>query len=375
MHIDKIAVVLFNDRGNDFVCRNIPETYCRFNGEYNKLKSLLETSKEPQSISVLKEEYIKNLDKKDLEFISESGIELTVPILLHERLIGMINTGKKLSETNYSQEDINLLITIANQTALAVENTRLYDKEKSLFQIQHELEIASQIQLEWLPKSNPDIKGYDIYGLTKPAKIVGGDYFDYIKINDEKIGICLGDVSGKGLYAALLMANLQAILNTRTPITTSTADNLEHVNKLLFNRTNDNMFVTLFYSVLDIKNSKLYYTNAGHNYPVLFKHSGDIIELNTDGMILGIDPDAKYTQACIEIEVNDLLMIYSDGITEQFNPKGEMFGETRLISLVKENKHRKASQVSDLIINDVMGFKGELDLSDDMTLIILKKLQ
>jgi len=374
MHIDKIAVVLFNKSGNNSVSRNIPEDFLRFNGQNEKLKSFLEKSKEPQSISLLREEYIHDLDKKDLEFLLDAGIEMTVPVMLHEKLIGLINMGKKLSEKDYSQEDINLLMTVANQTAIAVENSRLYDKEKSLYQIQHELELASQIQLEWLPKCNPEIEGYEICGITKPAKIVGGDYFDYIQIDNNKLAICLGDVSGKGLHAALLLANLQAMLRTQTPHTASTAESTEITNKLLHSRTSDNMFVTLFYSVLDIKNSILYYTNAGHNYPVIFKQSGEQIELKSGGLILGIDPETKYIQNKITLEKNDILMIYSDGITEQFNPQGYMFGESRLISLVNNNKHKTASQLSALIFDNVMEFKESIESNDDMTLIILKKL-
>jgi len=374
MHINKIAVVLFNENGNKYVSRNIPEIYLRFNGQYNGLKSFLEKNKEPQSISVLKEEYIQNLDKKDLEYISESGIEFTVPVMFHEKLIGLINTGKKLSEKEYSQQDINLLMMVANQTAIAVENSRLYDKERSLYQMQHELELASQIQMEWLPKSDPEIEGYDICGITKPAKTVGGDYFDYITIDNNKIAICLGDVSGKGLHAALLMANLQAILRTQTPFTASSAESVEHTNKLLYSRTTDNMFVTLFYSVLDINKSVLHYSNAGHNYPILFKNSGEFVELKTGGVVLGIDPDSIYIQDKILLEKNDILMIYSDGITDQFNPLGTMFGESRLISLVNNNKHLKASQISELIFYRISEFKENMESDDDMTLIILKKI-
>jgi sigma-B regulation protein RsbU (phosphoserine phosphatase) len=374
MHVGKIAIVLFNDSGNHFVSRNIPEEYCKFNGQYDKLRSYLQETKEPQSISVLREEYSQNLDKKELNFISESGVELTVPIILQDKLIGMINTGKKLSEKNYSQEDINLLMTVANQTAIAVENSRLYDKEKSLYQIEHELELASKIQLEWLPKSDPEIAGYEICGSTRPAKIVGGDYFDFIRKDKTTLGICLGDASGKGLPAALLIANLQAVLSTQALMTASTSDCVEQTNKLLFSRTSDNMFVTLFYSFLDVDNSVLYYTNAGHNYPLVFKDSGNVIELKTGGTVLGINYNSRYSQGNLTLEKNDILVVYSDGITEQFNANGDMFGEERLIEAVKNNRNEKASQISDLIFSEVMGFRKEIDINDDMTLVILKKL-
>lgn len=374
MHVDKIAVVLFNKKGNKIVSRNIPLEFLQFNGQHDGVKKYLEECSEPQSTCVLKEEFIQSIDKKDLEFLSDAGIEVTIPLMFNEKLIGMINTGKKLSDREYSQDEMHLLMTVANQTAVAVENSRLYEKEKSFYKIQHELKLASQIQTEWLPKSSPEIDGYDICGFTIPARIVGGDFFDYINIDENRLAVCLGDVSGKGLHAALLLANLQAVLRTQTSQSASTAETIDKINKLLYSRTSDNMFVTMFYSELDIKNSVLYYTNAGHNFPLVFKESGNLIMLKSGGTVLGIDYNSGYVQDKITLKSNDLIVIYSDGITEQFDSEGNMFGEKKLIELVKNNKDKNSSKLCNIIFNEVTKFRKEVELSDDMTLITLKKL-
>lgn len=374
MHVDKVAVVVFVDDAVKYAQKNIEPEYCSFNGQYSGLKAYLEKYKEPQIISLLKEETTSEKDRSGLDFITESGIELSVPMIMHDKLIGMINTGKKLSEKNYTEEEIDLLMTVANQTAIAIENSRLYERERTFYQTEHELELASRIQLEWLPKSSPVIKGFDIYGSTKPAKKVGGDYFDFIRIDDNKLTLCLGDVSGKGLPAALLMANLQAIMSSQASISYSTAECVEQANKLLFTRTNDSMFVTLFCSFLDVNSSTLQFTNAGHNYPILINSSDIHEELSAGGIVMGIQPDASYNFESKTLMKGDVLVIYSDGISEQTNAEGDMFSESRLTDLIIKNKFRSASDLSKVVFKCLETFRGELDQADDMTLIILKKL-
>ncbi len=372
MHVDKIAVVSF-ENGTHYSSRNIDAEYCNFNGKYSGLISFLEKTMEPQSISVLKEEGGPDIDKSGFEYISDAGIELTVPMILNNKLVGLINTGKKLSGKNYSQDDLDLLMTVAGQTAIAIENSRLYDKERKFYQIQHELDLASKIQIEWLPKENPVIEGYDIFGVTKPAKKVGGDYFDFIRISSTKTAFCLGDVSGKGLPAALLMANLQAIIRSQVITSYSTAECLKQTNKLLYSRSGDNMFVTLFCVFLDTDNSEIQFTNAGHNYPILLKNSGFYEELSTGDLLLGIEPSTDYNFGYQKLEKNDALLIYSDGITEQPAENGEMFGEQRLRDLFIRFKHKNASEISSEIFNEISNFKSGIEQYDDMTLIIIKK--
>ncbi len=191
MHIDKIAGVVL-DEGKDIICfsKNIPKDYCRYSQEPEGIIRLLEQYKAPINVSTLFDErHYSNISDAEKENIEKGNIQLIIPMIVHNKVIGFINTGPKLSEKPYSQEDTDLLFTVANQTAIAVENSRLYEKEKELFKVQEEIKLAYKIQSEWIPKSSPVITGYDIAGTTIPAEVVGGDYFDYIEINKNYLRI------------------------------------------------------------------------------------------------------------------------------------------------------------------------------------------
>lgn len=373
MHVEKIAVVLFDEKNNLCISRNIPEEDCRFNGNIEGIKNLLKDTKEPQNLSVLREEYSeRKINKHEIDLITRSGVELVVPVMLQDKLLGVINAGRKLSDEYYSQEDINLLSTVASQTAIAVENARLYEKEKSLYRVQQELKLASKIQLEWLPKSAPVIPGYDIAGKTFPAEVVGGDYFDFIDVDAEHLAVCVGDVSGKGLPAALLMANLQAILRSRAFVAKDPAQCIAGTNRFLYQSSRSDMFVTLLYGILNKAKSEFVYTNAGHNYPLLFRASGDLIKLQTGGLVLGIDENTSYTSGKITLHPGDLMVIYSDGITEEYNGGGEFFGEERLISLLQKFSSLKSHEIIDSVIKELKKFANYAPPHDDTTMVVIK---
>ncbi len=195
---------------------------------------------------------------------------LSVPLRLKGRMMGLLNVFNKLSEQGFTPEDQRLLSIIAAQSAQIIENARLYEEEKMLLRIEEELRVAYEIQMNLLPKEDPHIAGYDIVGKSIPAKEVGGDYYDFISVNSHKLAICLGDVSGKGMPAALLMANLQATLRGQTLSISSCKDCLRRSNKLLFQSTDVQKFATLFYGILDTRKNEICYTSAGHDHPFLF---------------------------------------------------------------------------------------------------------
>jgi sigma-B regulation protein RsbU (phosphoserine phosphatase) len=377
MHTDRVAVVLFDGKsGNEVVSKNVPEECCRLNGDPNGIRSLLQETKETQPIPLLKEEYNdRKVSSAELDKLADSGIELSIPMLLQDRLIGAINVGRKRSEKVYSKEDIDLLATLAGQTAIAVENSRLYEKEKSYISVEQELKLASRIQLEWLPKEPPSIKDFDISGKTLPAKIVGGDYFDFIDIDEKRMAICVGDVSGKGLPAAMLMAHLQSILKSQSLIIREPKDCVKQTNKLLFKSTTSDMFVTLFFGILNKKDGSFTYCNAGHNYPILYTAAVTKPSfLKTGGLILGFKENAAYEQETIKLNHGDLLVMYSDGITDEFNPQGDQFGEDRLIDSINGCKDKNSAEIIDKIMNEVVLFGGTMPQSDDMTMVVLKKI-
>lgn len=374
MHIEKIAVAIMDDE-NDITCfsKNIPKEYCRYSKEPEGIISLLEAYKAPINLSTLYDErHYHNISDLEKENIEKGDIQLIIPMIAHNKVIGFINTGPKLSEKPYSQEDTDLLFTVANQTAIAVENSRLYEKEKQLFKVQEEIKLAYKIQSEWIPKSPPHIKGYEIAGSTTPAEVVGGDYFDYIEIDKNKIAFCIGDVSGKGLPAALMMANTQAILKSQTLSALTPADCIEKTNRLICSSSSDEMFVTLFYGVINLKNNIFTYTNAGHNYPVLYSNS-NVSFLKDGGFPLGVQSNAKYIENSLELMHDSVLLMYTDGLTETFNNKWELFGEERLFKAIKEYSSLSPDEIIRKILEDVKDFRKDKSVLDDLTMVVIKR--
>ncbi len=298
---------------------------------------------------------------------------LCVPLLVKNRLVGILAVFNKSGGGEFTEDDKRLLSIIAAQSGQILENARLYEQEKSLIVMQEEVNLASKIQLELLPKQAPCVKGYEISGLSIPAQLVGGDYFDFIPIDDRKIAISLGDVSGKGLPASLLMANVQATLRGQTLVNTSARECITRSNKLLYQSTSSEKFVTLFYGILDIETNQLQFCNAGHDPPFLLSDGKDVVRLKTGGVVLSIMDNFPYAEESVELLPADLLVIYSDGIPEAMNASKDQFGEDALRSLLAANRHRPASEIIRTVVTAVKNHAGSWPQSDDMTIIAVKR--
>jgi len=298
---------------------------------------------------------------------------LSVPLRLKGQLIGVLNVFNKHDQNGFSQEDKRLLTIIGAQSAQVIESARLYEEEKVLSHLNEELKVASEIQKRLLPSMNPEIEGYDICGRNTPAKEMGGDYFDFISLKDGKWAICLGDVSGKGITAALLMSNLQATIRSQSIKNISTNEAMSQSNILLHNSTNSDKFVTCFYCILDPKKHTLESTNAGHDYPYLYRSKDEQIRLKLGGPILGFMPDSEYKTESTVLDPGNLIMIYSDGLTDAISPEGEEFGEEKLLDLVNKNINLMPDELSEFIFNAIKDFSGDYPNRDDMTLIILRR--
>ncbi|MBS4027912.1 MAG: PP2C family protein-serine/threonine phosphatase [Ignavibacteriales bacterium] len=298
---------------------------------------------------------------------------LCVPLIVKSELIGVLTVYNKKGLQNFAEDDKRLLSIIAGQSAQVVENARLYEKEQQLFHIRQEVQVAAKIQEELLPKSAPKLSGYDIAGKTISAQTIGGDYFDFIPVNENKLAICLGDVSGKGLPASLLMANVQATLRGITLGTNSASVCIQRSNKLLHQSTGAEKFVTLFYGILDTALHQFCFCNAGHNNPFLFSQESEPLQLETGGIVLGMMDDFSYEEETITLQSNDILVIYSDGITEAMNTSEEDFGEERLIKIILQNKNSDASTLVEKIVSEVKSFAGKAEQSDDITLVVVKR--
>jgi sigma-B regulation protein RsbU (phosphoserine phosphatase) len=300
---------------------------------------------------------------------------LSVPLVLKGRMIGMLNLFNKRTDGGFGEADQRLLGIIGSQSAQTIENARLATEEQNLKLMQEEMRLAYDIQMNLLPKEPPKVPGYDIAGVSLPAKAVGGDYFDFIQMGDDRLGFCLGDVSGKGMPAALLMANLQATLRGQIDMCASPRTCLDRSNALLYRSTDAEKFATLFCGVLDFRNHKLTYSNAGHNYPFYFTEDGEPARLAVGGLILGCLETFSYREESFDFRRGDALLVFSDGISESTNANDEEFGEDRIGRILIDNRDLPAAEIINAVIRSVREYSGESAQMDDMTLLIIKRVE
>jgi sigma-B regulation protein RsbU (phosphoserine phosphatase) len=235
---------------------------------------------------------------------------------------------------------------------------------------EQELERAREIQQSLLPKEIPQILGFEITGAWEPARVVGGDYFDVMKLSDSKVAICIADVVGKSVSAALLMANVQASVRAFASESASPSWLCSRVNAVLCNNIASGKFVTLFYGVLDAERRRLEYTNAGHLPPILISASGAVTHLENDGALLGVFPEWKYEDSSVQLTAGDRLLLHTDGITEAAKADGEEFGEDRLISAMKSMFSGNTAVLQAHLLSEVRRF-CDSQLQDDATLIVI----
>lgn len=299
---------------------------------------------------------------------------LSVPLKVKDRMIGVINLINKKGAGTFTQEDQRLVSIIATQSSQVLENARLYEEEKRLQQVERELQMARDIQLSLLPKTNPKMPGVEIAGLSHAAREVGGDYFDYIEMGEGHLGVVIADVSGKGVPASLLMSNIQATLRVQAITSDSAKDCIAEANTALHKSTEADKYATLFYGILDTNEKTFTCTNAGHNPPLLVAQDKSCRQLETGGIVLGMLPKMPYEEECVKLNSGDLLLMYSDGITEAMNRQEEEFGEERLCKLLTDNQDLSAEALLQKILNEVSAFTGEVPQQDDMTMVAIKIL-
>lgn len=299
---------------------------------------------------------------------------LCVPLIIKSELKGVLTLSNKKAGKRFTDDDQRLLAIIAAQSGQVIENARLNEREKQLLIMQEELRLAAKIQTELLPKESPSVSGYDIAGASIPAQIVGGDYFDFIPMDDSRIAICLGDVTGKGLPASLLMANVQATLRSQSFLHTSAQKCIERSNAFLFQSTSAEKFVTLFYGILDFKNHTLSFSNAGHDHPFLFQEDGPPIRLKTGGIMLGMMDSFPFEEEVVALDGSSLIVMCSDGIAEAMNPDQEQFGEQRIEQVIQENRHLSATEIVGALMRAAKLHAGLAPQSDDMTIVVVKRV-
>jgi sigma-B regulation protein RsbU (phosphoserine phosphatase) len=235
-----------------------------------------------------------------------------------------------------------------------------------------ELVAAEEIQQNLLPRQMPSIEGCELAVAWRPADVVSGDYFDVIQFDESRVGLCVGDVMGKGMPAALVMSNVQALVKTFAAGGGAAAPKqlCEQVNRAVCGNLPDGRFVTFFYGLLETRSRRFSYSNAGHNPPLLVRRDGRATRLTDGGTVLGLFPESRYAQGEVRLAPGDRLICFTDGVTEAANPAGDLFGEERLLRLVAENRTRSASELREIILSAVADFSGG-GFQDDVTLVAL----
>lgn len=316
---------------------------------------------------------VRNDDRfRGVQWDEEIRSLLCVPLMVKSELTGVLAVFNKKGAKTFSDDDQRLLAILASQSAQIVENARLYEAEREFVKMQEEVRLAAKIQSDLLPRTSPSLSGYEIAGKNIPAQVVGGDYFDFITLDEHRVAICLADVSGKGLPASLLMSNTQATIRSQSLVNATPSECLTRANILLYRTTSPEKFVTLFYGILDTKTHDFTYSNAGHDSPY-FMTSSQFSRLEKGGTVLGVIEPFDYEQDSVTLAFADTIVIYSDGITESFNEKDEPFGEERIESVLKQHHQAPASAIVDEIINAAKEFAGRRQQADDMTVVVIKR--
>jgi sigma-B regulation protein RsbU (phosphoserine phosphatase) len=306
-----------------------------------------------------------------------SGIRsvLAVPLSVDERnIFGLIYADSPTYEATFSEEHLNILTTLASVASIRVENATLLEERLERERMERELELATEIQQRFQPSGPPELNGYEFQGISFSCYEIGGDYYDFIERHDGRMLIALGDVSGKGTAAALLMSSLHAAIHAQVAARSSLDEIVSSVNHYLAENTPTNRFVTLFVGELDPSTGTFRYINAGHNPPLVGRVNGAIEQLSSGGFPLGIIPTAEFEVGELVLGAGEVLVVYSDGVSEANNLDGDEFGLERLADVIQNNLKASAAGLRDKVESALSSFTQTAPANDDITLVIAKRV-
>jgi sigma-B regulation protein RsbU (phosphoserine phosphatase) len=319
------------------------------------------------------------MTEQERGLLAELQPELLLPLSVKDKLFGFMSLSQKLSEEPYSPSDVRLLESVAAQTGLALEVARLTaaigEEIAQRERLNREVEIAREVQERLFPQELPPVPGLDYCGACRPALGVGGDYYDFLALPGERLGIALGDVSGKGIAAALMMASLQASLRAEAARgSDDLASVIRKVSHLLYEASTANRCATFFYAQYEAATRRLTYVNAGHNPPFLFRggSKGELKRLETGGMVVGLLKDSLYSQEILTLSPGDLLVAYTDGITETMTAGEEEWGDENLIATIQRCDNLSAREILEHIMDAADAFAAGAKQHDDMTITIVR---
>jgi sigma-B regulation protein RsbU (phosphoserine phosphatase) len=297
---------------------------------------------------------------------------LCVPLQLKGNTIGVIYVDNRLQVGVFTSADLELLTAIAATAAVAIENARLYQVAVEKGRMERELQVAREVQASLLPRQTPQIEGWEFAAFWQPAREVAGDFYDFIP--GERLGLVIADVSDKGMPAALFMALSRSIVRANMARLLPPAEGIAQANRLICADAMNSMFVTLFYAQLDPATGEFTYVNAGHNPPLLLRaETGELIELTRTGMVLGLFESVRFDQRSVQLQPGDLVLLYTDGVTDALDAQGQEFGLDRLRQMVLDHRNASAAELASALDGTVTAFAGAAARFDDITVVIAKR--
>lgn len=298
---------------------------------------------------------------------------MCVPMWNNEEIVGIVYADRASIVNAFSEDDLKLLTLLANVAAVKIENARLFEQTLEKCRMEREMAVAAQIQRNFLPREEPRLEGYEICGGNRGCYQIGGDYYDFIPLEDGRLGVAIADVSGCGVGPSLLMASLRASLHAELGARTSVTALASRLNAFVHKSSESHTFITFFFGILDAAAGEMTYVNAGHTPPILLEAGGGVQRLESTGFCLGMFSGVDYRSDSVRLAPGDLLCLFTDGITEGRRADREDFGEERLLALLRGNAGLEARTVMAKVFDEVRDFTGCADPSDDMTLVLVRR--
>ncbi len=338
-------------------------------------QSIINTSIDKHS-SILTSDAQEDTRFRGKESVIKSNIHsaMCVPLWNNKEIIGIIYSDRIYLLEQFTDEDLKMLTLLSNLAAVKIENAKLFEDAIEKEKMEKELTLAAQIQQDFLPKENPSYDNFEIAGSNIPCYQVGGDYFDFIAIDPSRLGIVVADVSGKGMSASLLMASLRAAFHSELRPEYKLEEMVAKLNNFVHRSSASNRFITFFFCELDTESGELKYINAGHNPPLILDKSSKIQHMKSCGMCLGMFDAEKYKAEKTTLNVGDITVIFTDGITESRNKQNEEFGNEKLEKLIQKHSKLSAQKLLEKIYDELNSFTSGVDQMDDITLVVIKRV-
>ncbi|MCP4706846.1 MAG: SpoIIE family protein phosphatase, partial [candidate division Zixibacteria bacterium] len=368
--VEKVFFILFDDRLNEYKIIPSDDYPSRF--IINRDDLFLGGVNQLDVPTLFDKMSLYRDDSKLASELEKRRTQLILPLKDADHMLGFLGLTGKSSGFKYNSEDISTLGIISNQLITALTNARLYADSLEKQRLAEEVTIARQIQVDLLPECPPMGDNFSICTFSEPSRIIGGDFYDFIEIEQNRFGMVIADVAGKGLPAALLVAQIQAALR-------SEARNCREISKILYNlnnhvarSTSSEKYATLFYSEFDTQTCSFNYSNAGHNYPIVVRADGSYESLSQGGAIIGAFSEMEFEYSSVKLEKDDLILFYTDGLSEAMDEDDNEYGEQRIIDNVIKRKHLSASEILNELLADIRQFDSSRPPRDDTTAIVLK---